>query len=75
MLYALRGALWDAVRRFAEWEYRDTAGRKNRSTGLKMAFAAVLLFGAVAGLLDMGAKNAARKPLEGLQAAGNCRVV
>lgn len=56
MLYALRGPLAASVRRFGAREYRDTAGRKNRSTGLQMAFAAVLLFGACSALPDADAK-------------------
>ena len=71
MFYALRGPLVASVRRFRSWEYRDTAGRKNRSTGLQMAFTAVLLFGGYCALLDTNAKmppagrRTAHKRLEG----------
>ena len=56
MLYAMRGPLAATVGRFAVWEYRDTARRKNRPTGLQMAFTAVLLFGACSALPDADAK-------------------
>ena len=56
MLYALFGRLRAAVRRFMAREYRDTARHQNRSTGLKMAFTAVLLFGACSALPDADAK-------------------
>ena len=76
LLYALCGALWASVRRFGAREYRDTAGRKNRSTGLQMAFTAVLLFYACFALLDMGAKMppaGRRMAHKRLEAAGEDR--
>lgn len=56
LLYALWGALWAYVRRFAALEYRDTAGHLNRSKGLQMAFVEVLLFVDRSALPDTGEK-------------------
>lgn len=56
MLYDLRGPLSASVRCFMVLEYRDTAGHKNRYTGLQMAFTAVLCFGISPALLDADAK-------------------
>ena len=56
LLYAFRGALCASVRSFVVQEYRDTAGRKNRSTGPQMVFMAVLHFLARSAPLDTGAK-------------------
>lgn len=44
MLYALCGAVRDAMGRFGEWKYRDTTGWQGRLAGLQMAFTEALRF-------------------------------
>ena len=76
MLYAMRGPLAASARRFMAREYRDTARHQNRSTGLKMAFTAVLLFGVRSALLATGGKMppaGRRTAHKRLEAAGGYR--
>ena len=75
MLYALRGRLRVAVGRLMVREYRDTAKAVKRRDGPLNGLYGGLAFWACSALLGAGAKIAACKPLEGLQAAECARGV
>ena len=75
MIYALRGPLAAYVGRFAVWEYRDSHKGIKRSDGHLNGLYGGFAFWPLPCPAGHGRKNAACKPLEGLQAAASWRGV
>ena len=69
MIYALRGPLAASVGRFAVREYRDSHKGINRRSGPVNGLYGGFAFWDMFRPAGHGRKNAACKPLEGLQAA------